>query len=104
MVISCTASDLMWDSPSSVQMNQASWILPPLSSGLHSFAKQLSVSLLCILLISSMFSGISLDCLHSAASEEGEIPSTVTANPPHLQLRSEEHTSELQSHLNLVCR
>src|SRR6266852_2698372 len=61
----------MWDSP---------------SSGLHSFAKQLSVSLLCILLISSMFSGVSLDCLHSAASEEGEIPSTVAANPPQTPL------------------
>src|SRR4029434_402276 len=29
---------------------------------------------------------------------------SVTTQSPHTHLRSEEHTSELQSHLNLVCR
>src|SRR5260370_32604878 len=31
-------------------------------------------------------------------------PRTSGARAPRLRLRSEEHTSELQSHLNLVCR
>ncbi len=44
------------------------------------------MSLLCTLLISLMFSGVSLNYLHSAASEEGEIPSTVAANPPLMLL------------------
>src|SRR5260370_2547951 len=30
--------------------------------------------------------------------------SRLTSTPPSRQTRSEEHTSELQSHLNLVCR
>src|SRR5260370_17672909 len=37
--------------------------------------------------------------------EDGDLPGTVIGwDDPALHKRSEEHTSELQSHLNLVCR
>src|SRR5690242_21232217 len=40
-----------------------------------------------------------------AAVQSGVIPRLVNANAPnHNGRRSEEHTSELQSHVNLVCR
>ncbi len=72
--------------PSSVQMHQVSRILLPLFSVLHSFSKQWFLSLSCILLISSMFSGVSLGHLHSAVGEEGEIPSIDAAGPPWTSL------------------
>src|SRR5260370_4953543 len=43
----------------------------------------------------------SAKCSNSSA-RGGSVPSSSPADPP--LARSEEHTSELQSHLNLVCR
>src|SRR5260370_19572809 len=36
--------------------------------------------------------------------EMGEHPASAVRSKRHSSMRSEEHTSELQSHLNLVCR
>src|SRR5260370_32357785 len=48
-------------------------------------------------------------CRHHPQAVSGIHLRTTPATPPHSpqpcrELRSEEHTSELQSHLNLVCR
>src|SRR5438477_3733887 len=39
-----------------------------------------------------------------ARREGGRRPAATARSDPHAQPRSEEHTSELQSHVNLVCR
>jgi hypothetical protein len=81
------------NSPSLGQIHQASCTLLPLFSVLHSFTKQLSVNLLCTLLISSTPYGASLDLFHSVARGEGGILSKDTAVSPwtlqlhHLSLR-----------------
>src|SRR5260370_21562525 len=61
-------------------------------------AQALSVVLMALLIREC--SGIVCLCLPSETVEALELPAMVA----HNESRSEEHTSELQSHLNLVCR
>src|SRR5467141_5041982 len=41
---------------------------------------------------------------HSAVTSSASVSGRGRRRPPSTGLRSEEHTSELQSHLNIVCR
>src|SRR5260370_41629862 len=76
------------------------------------FLKMLSASPL--IAGSSVFAGSLASLLHAAPLEEKhflgwfeklqESDSVISTPDQALNVRSEEHTSELQSHLNLVCR
>src|SRR5690242_21105020 len=48
--------------------------------------------------------GLLAERLELAAQLRGEVPEPVEVGLHPVELRSEEHTSELQSHVNLVCR
>src|SRR5260370_14792490 len=48
--------------------------------------------------------GTNAECLLAVAQVAMEVPLNGAAASRHSAFRSEEHTSELQSHLNLVCR